>query len=355
MVGSQNLNVITTDQLHARNAEQFIRELAHQAILRDDSMMAREVGYHGFGSAPLLSDSLFTERFILQRYNPFNSFFGFYSEAVSAQMLRRFNSAAERCYTSLIAGGSRGRVQAAYSIAALYRTAFMRASTIQGADERDTGLVVEMDNAVMLAMKMANQLLATLDPHHYRLLYVDDPKAHRDDVLETLVEIVYEALTAISNRFKGMDDAFWFMAIQIFQKGYSPFEEQPEGMTPFQQRLALKIVDKLRDNMRGFYPATSRVLIVCVGPFESQVKPRTAFNILKDAIYFELQNFPELAKAQPDRFKSYLPEHISYDVEGENLVYTYRNGQQVVTKLSALNLPPISLEARHIHQKGVSA
>jgi hypothetical protein len=61
------LNKIIDDQLHARNAEQFVRELAHQAILRDDSMMAREVGYHGFGTAPLLSDSLFTERFIRPR------------------------------------------------------------------------------------------------------------------------------------------------------------------------------------------------------------------------------------------------------------------------------------------------
>jgi len=63
------------NHLYSVGANQVIRELANQAILRDDGMMAREIGYHGFGTAPLLSDALFSDEFILERYNPFNSFF----------------------------------------------------------------------------------------------------------------------------------------------------------------------------------------------------------------------------------------------------------------------------------------
>lgn len=55
------LQEISTKRLYARSADAFVRELARQAILRDDSIMAREVGYHGFGTAPLLSERLFSD------------------------------------------------------------------------------------------------------------------------------------------------------------------------------------------------------------------------------------------------------------------------------------------------------
>lgn len=41
------LLTISTQRLYAVGAEEFIRSLAFQAILRDDSMIEREVGYHG--------------------------------------------------------------------------------------------------------------------------------------------------------------------------------------------------------------------------------------------------------------------------------------------------------------------
>ncbi len=99
------LQEISNNQLHARGVEQFIRELAHQAILRDDGMMAREVGYHGFGTAPLLSDSLFSDSFIIRHFNPFHSFFVIDSGAVTGSLVKRFNSAAECCYSTLIETG----------------------------------------------------------------------------------------------------------------------------------------------------------------------------------------------------------------------------------------------------------
>ncbi len=68
------LKELEEKRLHTRGAEQFVRELARQAILRDDSMMEREVGYHGFGTAPFLSDSLFSQPFILRAYDPLDAF-----------------------------------------------------------------------------------------------------------------------------------------------------------------------------------------------------------------------------------------------------------------------------------------
>jgi hypothetical protein len=348
------LRTISNDQLYAEGAEQLIRELAHQAILRDDGMMAREVGYHGFGTAPLLSDALFSDEFLLERYNPFNSFFVAGSDTVTPRLIQRFNSAAERCYTTVIESGAIHHSQATYSIQSFYRTVFMKASEIQQADRRDLKLPLEMHNSVKLAMDMADKLIASLDADQYQTLYVNDPKVYRSDVLETLVEIVYEALAAISNRFKGADDTFWMTSIEAFLKAFPPHGQQPDGMTPFQQRLALKLVDNLRDNMRGFYPAICRVLLACVGPYvhPTQQPNRTAFNILKDAMYFELQKFPQLATKKPDKIRHYLPDNVTYDDATTDLVLTtYRGGAQAITKLSALNLSAIDLVATNVRRQ----
>jgi hypothetical protein len=86
------LREVSNHKLYARGAEQFIRELAYQAIMRDNGMMAREVGYHGFGTAPLLSDSLFSDWFIIKQYNPFDFFFAV-SDALKPSI---FDSAAAR-------------------------------------------------------------------------------------------------------------------------------------------------------------------------------------------------------------------------------------------------------------------
>ncbi len=197
---------------------------------------------------------------------------------------------------------------------------------------------------------MANKLLASLDADQYQALFVSDPKVYRSDVLETLVEIVYEALAAVSNRFKGVDDAFWITVIETVLKGFPPHGAQPDGMTPFQQRLALKLIDNLRDNMRGYYPAICRVLLAWVGAYvhESQQPNRTAYIILKDAVYFELQQFPQLAARKPDKIANYLPDNFTYDIATTDLVQTYRDGKQAVTRLSTLNLAAVSLVAEDI-------
>jgi hypothetical protein len=322
------LREISAKHLFAHGAEQFVRQLAHQAILRDDGMMAREVGYHGFGTAPLLSESLFSDLFMLERYNPLGSFY-VRGDVITTTMLKRFNSAAERCYLTLIEEHHTQRAQVVFSIASFYRSVFMRAWKIQKQDDYDYQLTSEMWNAVGTALKLANKLLASVSQRSYDALFVTNLKQRRDDVLETLVEIAYEALAEIANRFKGYDDAFWHMAINLFLRAFPSIGQQPDGMTPFQQRLALKIVHTLEDNMKGFYPAICRVVLSCVGPYQHQAPQpnRTAFNIFKDAVYSELQRLPQLAISKPDKFADYLPDDVMYDTASSRLTHTYQDGR----------------------------
>jgi hypothetical protein len=118
---------------------------------------------------------------------------------------------------------------------------------------------------------LANRLLAASSTAQYQRLFVTDPEARRNDVLETLVEIVYEALNSVANNFKSFDDPFWTMVMDVMHYTFNSVGTEPDGVTPFQQRLMLKIVHKLKDNVNGFYPAILRVLLAAVGPYEHQV------------------------------------------------------------------------------------
>lgn len=186
---AEMLGDISEKRLYARSAEQFVRELAQQAILRDDGMMAREVGYHGFGSAPLLSESLFSDPFIIEHYNPFGSFFGLSGDLVTPEVIERFNSAAERCYGTLIREHQFWRSQAAYSIRSVYRSVFGGAYSIRKDPAAGHRLPVQMHSAVEVAIEFANRLLAEVDADEYQELFVIDPKAYRSDVLETLEHV----------------------------------------------------------------------------------------------------------------------------------------------------------------------
>jgi hypothetical protein len=107
----------------------------------------------------------------------------------------------------------------------------------------------------------------------------------------------------------------------------------------------VKLIKKLQENMRGFYPALCRVLLSCVGPHHhpSGQPNNTAFNIFKDAMYVELQKLPLLAQSNPDKLGDFLPDHVTYDPGNKALTHVYRDGTQVMTHLGQLALGSVSL------------
>lgn len=339
------LQGIGDGKMHARSAEKFVQEIAHQAILAEESMLTRELDYSGFGTAPLLSESLFSHPFIVEHYDPLDMYVP--SEQLTWGVLKRFNAAAERLYLALIDDKHTQNSTSAHSVYRFYRSAFVRVYVIQQDKDYDYKMVLEVQEAVMNAIKLANKLMASLGPLSYDKLYlVEGEDRNRHDVLESLVQTVYEGLMAISNKFKGAEDPFWSLAIDIMHEGFGSRQNDPDGMTPFQQRLAVRIVKKLRDNMRGYFPAVSRVMLATIGPFDQQglAPNRTAFNILRLAAYAELQTLPDMALTEPDKAAKYLPDSIVVDGEAGTITQTFSlSGNTAVTNLRALKLEPVSL------------
>jgi hypothetical protein len=135
------------------------------------------------------------------------------------------------------------------------------------------------------------------------------------------------------------------MQSAFFLDIYPPHNSEPVGMNPLQQQLAIQLIDKLRHNMDGLYPAISRVLLATIGPYAGhpQIDKRTAHIILKDAIYKELQKLPALCAKNPEKIADFFPASVMYDVATNTITHTYRGGGRASTDLGALTIPDVDL------------
>ncbi|MBS9720698.1 hypothetical protein JYU29_08370 [Tianweitania sp. BSSL-BM11] len=351
-VVSRMLRDLGGERLYSRSAEIFVRQLAQQALLSDEGTMDRELTFHGFGTAPILSDSLFRNQFIVQKYSTLHGFIP--TEKITVRVIERFNSATVRTFKTLIEHRQTDHSYSAMGAKSFYESAFMGLHAIQGADNYDFRHVMAVRRSATNAISLANKLLAATPDDAYELLYVDDLRdKHKYDILGVLVEIVFDGLQAISNKFRGPNDPFWLMAHDVMSMAFDPIRQQPDGMTPFQQRLAILIIDGLKDNMNGWYPSISRVVLSTVGPYEqnAQQPNATAYKILKDAAYLEFKKLPELAKEHPEKLGHYLPDNIDYDAMANTLAHTYFGGSIALTKLTSLNIDPVNITDKALRRR----
>lgn len=318
---------LSQQRLHVHAAEHFLQEIGRQAILENDGIMAREVEYHGFGEAPVLSTALFSDHFIVDAYNPLGSYIS--SESITPEVLKRFNYATVRCYECLISQRQFGRSQVSFSIKNFYRTAAIRAGTLRKRGAVSVEYSIELNEAAQNAIALANRLMASANSSEYTRMFSSKSKGYRNAPLEILVEIVYDILCSISNDFEGSSDPFWHLVIDTVHRSFQQFGDKTEGMTPFQQRLILKLIAKLEDNMRGYYPAICRVLLASIGPYDPASKSTsTALNILRNRMYQELSKLSSLAAAAPDKVSDYIPNNVEYDPKKNLLTHTYVGGGQ---------------------------
>ena len=95
--------------------------------------------------------------------------------------------------------------------------------------------------------------------------------------------------------------------------------------------------------MDGFYPSISKVLLATIGPYKQHlsVPSGTAYAILRDAVYKELQKLPSLYAKKPEKLADFIPANVTYDHEKNTLTHLYFGGQAAVTDLNALSLSDI--------------
>ena len=341
---SQIVYRISADKIYSDSIRPFLEQLGHQAIMSDEGMINREQRYHGFGAAPQLSVALFGNIFIITHFDTLHAYIP--SDEITSDIFKRFNFASKMIFETLISNSRWDHNAAALSAKRFLETVSHRFRAIQQSPTSDYRFSMQAHTAVSNAIKSAYRLLASVSDRHYDRLFVDDAKHyHQSDLLEVFAEIVFDSLEGMANNFDGVSDPFWMVAREAMSQCFPSIGQKPDGMNPFQQRLALRLIDKLEDNMDGWYPAISRVLLATVGPYreESAQKNMTAFNILRDATYIQLQRLHDLAQTRSDKVQDKLPSIVRYDVERDTLTHTYSGGGESITELNTLKIATVSL------------
>ena len=99
------MRMLADKNLHADQAEPFVQEIARQGILNAESMIAKETGYTGFGSVPVLSNGLFGTWFILSQYDPLEHLTFNMPKGFSEGFVARLNGACKMILETAIEGG----------------------------------------------------------------------------------------------------------------------------------------------------------------------------------------------------------------------------------------------------------
>lgn len=345
-VAARMLHRVAEVGVSTRSIENFVQELGRQAVISPNSMMTREIGYKGFRSAPVLTEALFSNWFLNVNYQPLRGIRYQDFRAPDPDTIDRLNSAAEASLKVTFESGSYWMDSSLQGIESWYHASAYYAHSQARSESENYQVTSSINFGLSKLIRMTNEHLIGMNTTKKNKLYVRDQEKF-DDVyfLRYLAESFHQVLCVFSNDFEGHDDPFWHVSIGLMREAFPKFSEQPEGMNPLQQRLAIKIRDTIRENMDGYYPALTRLLLPIIGPYEHPAVPQqsTAFGILRRVFYAELKKLPELVEREPNKLGDYLPKNVLYDTQKKTLIQLYRSSESDPTDLATLSIEPVSL------------
>jgi hypothetical protein len=339
------LQHLSMKQLYSPAAREFIQQLAAQAIIQEGSLLAKEIRPGGFSGVSFLSENLFGNYFIIRNYNPLQGLAFEAPDTPTKGVCERLNSATKMMLDTAIRHqdfwpqGYMFPVRVIYQhlsrVVALYRRA---------GKQLDATLPINL--GVQDLSRAMRDALNSLDWNRHKGLFVTDPKGRQysGNIVGIVASIVFDNFEEIANAFKGIDDQEWTHAISLFMDIYPSIGTAPEGMDALQQQLALRLLAKVRENMNGWYPAVTRVLLAVVEPYKRKSQAdRSAYALFRDAFYRELQKLTELHVKKPDKVIDFLPDNVAYDAGKNILTHSFRSGKVAITNLSELSIPEIDL------------
>jgi len=338
----------------------FVREIARQAILMDDSMFAREIEYKGFQETSVVSDALFSNHLLARFYTPLEGlWFGDISDLDVGQV-KRTSRALLLTLKALLSARAywqqHGLQGASDLVSSLARDICQRIRD----DKADYRLIHALEFDLFQAVDETHKHLEKLDDKTYgRLFFKPKDDTEKDMIrdftlLDEVAEIVVEYAFSFCNYFEGGEDPFWHSATAFDRHVFRQFAGDVEGFGPLQQRVALKVLRKVDENLEGWYPAISRMFLSTIGFYgppteENRNRP---WELFVHAFFYRFQAFPEFYEKDRDKAETYLPSDVRYDLERRSIIKTYRGGEERETVLSDLHLPEISVDD---HLRSISA
>ncbi len=340
------LRLISTEKLTCDRATPLIQELATHSILLDDSMLSREVGYSGFGSVRVFLDSMFGDQFILCNYKPYQKL-AMYHGPLSESIAERMGSAAR---VSWKAGIEEPQARCLWGVAEMLISTSLHIR-LEDRREPETGASYwSLFRAVEEIIEETRAYLSAMESRWRRYLYAEAGEtSQHDNIAGLAAHLAFEVLGHFSIEFRGYEDRRWHSAHKLFTAAFPRFGGETAGLDPFQQRLALEMVQAARRNMEGHSETITRLFLSVSGPYRNTgMGEETAYGIVEDAMFFEIGKLRDLHARAPDEVAPLLPPNVEYDPLRDTLIHTYRSGTPRETDLSSLALRPIDLSDQWI-------
>ena len=324
----------------------FVQSIAWQALIQEDGMLAKEDRYEGFGWSRMFATNFFGN-YKMRIYRPLNGIQSIGICVPSDGFVSRLNIASELMVSAELKHRGFWDNNSTRSAVNIYENVFHKVNFSRSEGKHLTYLF-KLSTGVSQLIKLMTEELENCETEDYNLLFTSDPEKYRSDTIGSITKLVCKGLNSISNDFQDYDDPAWFFAREVFNSVFERFDDPPKGLSPLQQAVVLKLVEKVQENMNGYYPTLCRVLLAIIGPYNTNVPetPGSAIAILKDAIYLELKRLPELYDKAPDKVAERLPQNVTYDHTDHSLTHTYRGGDKVKTVLDELQLERVDLLAK---------
>jgi hypothetical protein len=344
------LNAFSTERPEAPVGRAFVHQIIRQALIAGETLGTKEDDWRGFSDAPALSQAAFADAFLNHHYLPWEGMTASDMNVIDQGLMERIERAARLTIDQYVA--DRFSYQS-YNIAHLQETfeALSRRITLLKKADTDASLYANaLGRSVKYIVEVTRRYARALEPEERRALYADAEGARGFSVFDALAEMVITVLENTAYDFAGFDDQFWTMAREIWDAMLPRFASEGAGMDPLQQRFAMKLIEKTKENLEGYYSPLPRQALAIIGPYaaKGETGERSSFKICRDLFYREFEAFPAFYDKDPERAKTFLPNNVRYESETKELIHRYSFGGEDRTDLSALDIPDIALDGEII-------
>src|SRR6185295_5793905 len=341
------LRAFAEEQPKAQVGRVFVHQLTHEWLISSEPSRAAEIDWQGFSDAPELSDAAFGNTYLNRHYLPWESLTASDIVSVDIGLMERIHRAAQLTIDDQIA--DRFSFQS-YNIARLqenFEALSRRIYVLKKAEPDIAPCANSLGRSVKYIVEATRKYCRSAAGPDGKALYAAADTVSGFSTLDSIAEMVISVLENTAYEFGGFDDKFWPMAREIWDSVLPRFGTQDSGMDALQQRVTLKLIEKTKENMEGWYSPLPRLALAIIGPYaaKGESADRSAFKICRDLFYRELTAFPAFYAKDPDRAKTFLPDNVRYDPATSQIIHRYSFGQEDRTDLTALEIPIETLAA----------
>ncbi len=325
-------------------AKLFVEEIAAQFIISSNSGLAREIDFHGFGSAPIVKNAVFGNSYVLINYPPLAATKLMIHSNLEDGFIERLSVAAWEAWSTLMEAGIISHSYTAHQIGRLYEHVLHRISALERDNNRKHDSY-RFQRSIIDLYRIT--VRTTLNYRHD----FDANRLHNSiknndglvpDAANVCASIIFCVFESACWSFKGFDDPAWSRVIDIFMEVF-PNERSTKNpdINLIQKILIREITLKVRWNMKGFYPPVTKVLLCLVGPPPSgELQDSSAIGVLRQTIYFELRNMKNLHREKPGAAERYMCDGVSYFANRDTVRHVFRDGEYTETPLSEIDVVP---------------